>query len=264
MARLSPSDRIERRRMFTAAVVPALGVLMLWTVFGVEYALDLDLGRFGILPRTISGLRGILFAPLLHGDIDHLIGNSVPILVLGWCLVYFYPRVAGKVVLVTWLMGGLWVWIGARPNFHIGASGVIYGLAAFLFFSGVIRRQRSLMAISLVVVFLYGSMVWGVLPLIPKVSWESHLWGAAVGVVMAFLYRHVAPAHVQDPKVVEDDVADDAPDAPWRMNNSQAHPVRIVYHVGDKAGTQVVMQDGNAVSTSRDRPTTAGSEGAAP
>jgi len=220
--------------MAQAAILPLIAVLLLWAVFVVERALGLDLYRYGLLPRDAHGLPGIITSPFIHGDAEHLFNNSVPLLLLGWGLMYFYPRIAGRVVLASWLLSGVWVWISARDNYHIGASGVVYGLAAFLFFSGVFRRQRTLMALSLIVVFLYGSLVWGVFPLVPRVSWESHLWGGVAGSLMAFLYRKVPPA-VQDPVGPLDDDDDDgdeeeAPGAPTD-EPQRTTPLRIVYHL---------------------------------
>lgn len=190
---------VERRRIFTAALMPAMAVVALWVAYAFDRVYGLDLAQYGIMPRTAKGLWGILVSPFVHADLEHLFNNSTPIFVLGWMLVYFYPKVSGRVVAVSWLMGGLWVWATARESYHIGASGIVYGLAAFLFTSGVIRRQRGLMTVSLIIVFLYGSMWWGVLPLVPHMSYESHFFGAAAGVVLAFMYRGVPPAHVAPP-----------------------------------------------------------------
>lgn len=121
---------------------------------------------------------------------------------LGWALLYFFPHLAGRVVLGSWLVSGVWVWLSARANFHIGASGVVYGLAAFLFTSGLLRKQRTLMGLSLLVVFLYGGLLWGMFPLFPSISWESHFWGAAAGVALAFIYRNV-PSAVRDPREIK-------------------------------------------------------------
>ncbi|HEY0977763.1 MAG TPA: rhomboid family intramembrane serine protease [Flavobacteriales bacterium] len=201
-----------RRRLVTAAIAPLMAVGLMWTVFVLDRMLDLDLFRFGVLPRTVKGLFGILASPFIHGGWEHLINNSAPVLVLGWLLVYFYPQAAWRVLVVTWAACGFWVWVAARDSYHIGASGVIYGLAAFLFFSGVVRRQVALMTVSLIIVFLYGSMWWGVLPLVPGISWESHLFGGVAGAVMAWFYRKVPPAHVPPPIVLEDDPDDDVPE----------------------------------------------------
>lgn len=207
-----------RRRLLTAFVPPALVVVLLWIVFACDRVFHLDLYRFGVLPRQAEGLLGILIAPFVHGSKEHLLNNSVPTIILGWLLVYFYPKAAWRVVLACWAMSGLWVWTTARASYHIGASGIIYGLAAFLFFSGVFRKRIALMTVSLIVVFLYGSMWWGVLPLVPGVSWESHLFGGIAGALMAWFYRNVPPAHVPPPIVLEDE--DDAAPA----------EVEILYH----------------------------------
>ncbi|MBK8580360.1 MAG: rhomboid family intramembrane serine protease [Flavobacteriales bacterium] len=199
----------DRRRLLTALLPPAMAVALMWIVLGFDLVYHLGLSRFGILPRTLEGLRGILFAPFLHGGVDHLLSNSMPLLVLGWFTVYFYPKASGKVVLVSWLATGLWVWVFGRDSHHIGASGVVYALAGFVFFSGLFRRRIALMAVSLIVVFLYGSMWWGILPIQPGVSWESHLFGGIVGSIMAWFYRKVPPAHVPPPRVYDDEEEED-------------------------------------------------------
>lgn len=209
----SYTDVHGRRRLATALIPPLLVVAVLWIVFAFDRVYSLDLYRFGVFPRQTKGLLGILVSPFVHADLEHLVNNSAPILVLGWLLVYFYPKAMMPVTLACWGLGGLWVWVTARENYHIGASGVIYGLAAFLFLSGVLRKLVPLMAVSLIVVFLYGSMVWGVLPLEPRISWESHLFGAIAGLLMAWFYRKVPPAHVPPPLVLEDDPEEAEPPA---------------------------------------------------
>ncbi len=203
---------VRERKWTTSVVPPAILVIVLWSVFLLDRTFQLDLYQYGILPRSASGLIGIVTAPFVHGDMEHVLNNSIPLLVLGTALLYFFPRVAGRVVLASWLISGLWVWISARSNYHIGASGVVYGLAAFLFTSGLIRKQRTLMGLSMLVVFLYGSMLWGIFPIVPRISWESHFWGGAAGAIMAYLYRHV-PAAVRDPKPIswDEDEDDDIP-----------------------------------------------------
>lgn len=195
-------------------IPPALAVGLLALVFLFDRVFTLDLYRFGVYPRALSGLWGILVSPFVHGDLEHLVNNASAALVLGWLLVYFHPRVAWAVVAGSWAVSGLWVWVAARESHHIGASGIIYGIAAFLFFTGLVRRQVALMTVSLIVVFLYGSMWWGVLPLVPGMSWESHLFGGIAGAVMAFLYRKVPPAHVPPPHVLEDDPDEGDDEAP--------------------------------------------------
>lgn len=235
----------RERKVITSAVLPALVVLALWCVHLLDIGFDLDLFRYGTYPRKLSGLIGIITSPFIHGDLEHLMNNSIPLFVLGWALLYFFPQLAGRVVLGSWLVSGIWVWLSARGNYHIGASGVVYGLAAFLFTSGLLRRQRMLMGLSMLVVFLYGSLLWGMFPIVPRISWESHFWGAAVGVSLAFLYRKV-PSAVNDPREItwdeeeQDMPADVQADQPlptppgevegdeqngrsWRSSNSWQH-----------------------------------------
>lgn len=192
---------VKERKLANSLIPPALMVVAMWCVFLLDRAFQWDMYRFGIFPRRLDGLWGILLSPFIHGDFDHLLNNSIPVLALGWALLYFFPKLAGRVVTGSWLISGAWVWISARNNYHIGASGVVYGLAAFLFISGLLRKQRTLMGLSMLVVFLYGGLLWGMLPLVPRISWESHFWGAAAGAVMAIMYRHV-PSAVRDPKPI--------------------------------------------------------------
>lgn len=153
----------------------------------------------GVYPRHIGGLIGIITSPLIHSDWKHLFDNSIPIFVLTLALFYFYSEISYKIFFLIYLISGLLLWGIGRQAYHIGASGLIYGLAAFLFLSGVIRRVRSLMAISLLVVFWYGSLVWGLLPYDYKVSWEAHMTGAIGGILLAVIYRDQGP----EPEVKE-------------------------------------------------------------
>ena len=131
---------------------------------------------------------------MIHADTGHLFNNTIPLLVLGTALFYFYSDVAPRVMAFIWIATGVLVWITARPAWHIGASGVVYGLASFLFVSGMIRRYFRLMALSLLIVFLYGSMVWGMFPFIGStISYESHMLGAVTGVILALWYRNEGP-----------------------------------------------------------------------
>lgn len=155
--------------------------------------------------------------PFLHGDFEHLISNSIPLLILITGLVYFYKRLALKVIVWIWLLSGFWLWLGGRPSYHIGASAVIYGLTVFLFFSGVFRKDRRLMALSLLVVFLYGSLIWGILPIVEEHSWEGHLFGSCAGLLMALIYKSQGPQRPQYSWEIDNDAEiDDGPDAYWR------------------------------------------------
>ena len=172
----------------------------------VEVLFDIDLSRFGIYPLTAKGLSGILFSPFIHVDFKHLFSNSLPLFCLSVALFYFYSEVATKVFAWTFFLTGFLVWIAGREAWHIGASGLVYGLASFLFFSGIIRRHFRLIALSLLVVFLYGSMVWGIFPDIYKnVSWESHMLGFISGVVLAIWFRDEGPQRPLNEWLDEDD-----------------------------------------------------------
>lgn len=158
--------------------------------------MEVDFSDYSLYPRTFSGLLGILTAPLLHSGFSHLIGNTVPLLLLGYLLFTNYKEIAGKVFWLVYLTNGLLLWLFARDAFHLGASGVVYGIAFFLFFSGFLRKIPRLTMLSFLLIFLYGSMVWGVFPFDPEVSWEAHLYGALAGIIFAFILRKQGPQPV--------------------------------------------------------------------
>ena len=164
-------------------------IAFLWIIKWLEWTAHLDLGFLGILPRTLSGTMGIITAPLIHGDWLHLISNTFPLLLLGVSVFYFHHKIAAEVFGWIYFMSGFWVWMAARDAYHIGASGLVYGLVAFLFFSGIFRRDLRSLTISLLVVFLYGGMVQGIFPGNEQISWESHFLGALAGLFCAFFYK---------------------------------------------------------------------------
>lgn len=183
----------ERARAnFWLAAKIALGfVAVLWAVDFLNVVLGLDLQRFGVRPRELQGLPGILLAPLLHAGLPHLISNSAPLFVLGTGVLYLYPNSTFKVLPAVYLGPGIAVWLfGATSSVHIGASGLVYGLVAYVLAAGLIRRDRRAIAASMLVYFLYGTLVWGVFPIKRGVSWETHLAAAVIGVLMAILLRH--------------------------------------------------------------------------
>ncbi|MFP4025168.1 MAG: rhomboid family intramembrane serine protease [Thiohalospira sp.] len=208
----------EKKRLLYSFAFPGLFLLLIWLVKIVEVTLNLNFTFLGIFPLRVKGLIGILTAPLVHSDFQHLAANSLPLLILGTGIFYFYHKIAYKVFFLTYLISNIWIWFGARYAYHIGASGLIYGFASFLFFSGVIRKNVKLMAISLLVVFLYGSMVWGLLPIQPHVSWESHLMGAIAGLVLAFYYRDRGPKRKIYSWELEEDDDEDDENAYWNIN----------------------------------------------
>lgn len=181
------------RASFRLAVRIALGVVaVIWVIQLLNWGLDLGLGRFGVRPREFAGLPGILLAPLLHGGFPHLVANSLPLLVLGAGMLYLYPNSALKVIPAVYLGPGIAVWLLATAGtVHAGASGLVYGLFSYIFVAGLIRRDRRAIAAALLVCFLYGTMVWGVLPIKPGVSWETHLAAAVIGLVLAIVLRHL-------------------------------------------------------------------------
>ncbi len=180
------------RANFRLAVkIAAAFVALLWFIQLLNWGVAPGLEEFGIRPREWAGLPGILFAPLLHGGFGHLLANSVPLLVLGAAMLFLYPHAVGKALPAIWLGTGIAVWLFAGSGIHIGASGLVYGLAAYVFVAGVIRRDRRAIAAALVVAFLYGTLVWGVMPIERGVSWETHLAAAVIGVAMAIATRHV-------------------------------------------------------------------------
>jgi membrane associated rhomboid family serine protease len=169
-------------------------VAALWVVYGInlliKWVLHFNLNSLGILPRTLKGLIGIVFSPFLHANLYHLIGNTVPLLVLSILLVVFYEKIAPTVIGIVVIVGGGLVWLLGRSSYHIGASGVIYGIAAFLIVYGFIKKNVISIILAVIVAFLYGgSMLSGVLPLRAYVSWESHLFSAAAGVFAAYTLR---------------------------------------------------------------------------
>jgi membrane associated rhomboid family serine protease len=199
----------EKKDFIRAFRYPFLLLCLLWSIKVIEWSTGVSFGSMGVYPHKVAGLTGILFAPLLHADFMHLMNNSVPLFVLTGVLIYFYKPVALQIFVLIWIVTGLCVWIGGRHAYHIGASGVIYGLASFLFFSGVFLKRVKLLAISLVVVFLYGSMVWGIFPFYADVSWESHLFGLLSGLLFAYVYSKDITIH--ETIEITDDPSDDDP-----------------------------------------------------
>ena len=195
-----------RKKLLLSMIIPVIFIFFMWLVKIVEVLFELDFSGFGIFPLTVNGLPGIILSPFIHADFNHLFNNSLPLFFLSIALFYFYSEVALNVFILTFFITGLLVWIAGRDAWHIGASGLVYGLASFLFFSGIIRRYFRLIALSLLIVFLYGSMVWGIFPGIYKnVSWESHMLGFFSGVVLAVVYRNKGPQRPVYEWMVEDE-----------------------------------------------------------
>ncbi len=163
----------------------------MWSVYFTEIVFHLNLGFLGVWPREYFGLIGIITAPMIHGNSLHLLSNTIPLLFLGSTLFLFYQRIAGKVFFLCYIITGMLVWLFGRPTFHIGASGVIYGLAFFLIFFGFFRKDIRSLFISIVMVIFYGGLIYGILPNQAGISWESHLFGSLVGATAALYYGKV-------------------------------------------------------------------------
>ncbi|NOZ45989.1 MAG: rhomboid family intramembrane serine protease [Chlorobi bacterium] len=186
---MDSQEKLDKQALIRSIKFPLFFIFILWLIKIYEVIFELDLHTLGVFPLRLKGLTGILTSPLIHGSFKHLISNTGPLFFLMSGLFYFYRKIALKIFIIIYLLSGLLVWLSAREAFHIGASGLIYGIAAFLFTSGIIRRDIRLSAVSLIIVFLYGGMIWGIIPMKPQISWESHLLGLVVGVVLAFVYK---------------------------------------------------------------------------
>ena len=183
------NPEMEKKIFFHSLIFPAAFVFVFWMVEIIEQTTGLSFVRLGVYPLHLKGLPGILFSPFIHSDFNHLISNSIPFFILMFALIYFYRRISYQIFFQLFILSGICVWLSGREAWHIGASGVVYAMAAFHFVSGILRNDTRLLTLSVTVVFLYGGMVWGMFPINPDVSWEGHLWGAISGVVLALHYR---------------------------------------------------------------------------
>lgn len=217
---------------FRLAVKLALGfVLLLWLIHVFQALTAVDLSRFGLRPRHWAGLSGVLFTPLLHGSFEHLISNTMPLFIGGVALLFLYPNSALRVLPLLYVGTSALAWTFARPNIHIGASGLVYGMLTYVFVAGVLRRDVRSVGVSLMVWFLYGSMVWGVFPVAPRMSWELHATGLVLGATLAWVYRgwDQPPVKTYDwEKEDEEDrdsptenPDDDDDEPPWRQQRLQ-------------------------------------------
>ncbi len=205
------ASKKAQRNFVMAIEISIMAAGVMWFVFLTNEYLDLNLQKFGLRPRDLEGLLGILTAPLLHSNLEHIFSNTMPLLVSLTAMLYLYPNSSIRVIPMVYLGTGMLAWLIGRPSLHIGASGFIYGLLAFILVSGLLRRDMRSVGVSLLVWFLYGSMIWGVLPIRPRMSWEMHLSGALLGVVMAILYRNWDQVPVKTYSWEEDE-DDEVPD----------------------------------------------------
>ncbi len=196
---------LAKKRVWLALIPAILFVSIIWLVFLIGQTLldRVDIMRLGLTPGEITGLRGVIFSPLLHSSVSHLWSNTLSLLILIWFLFYFYSKIALNVFAALWIISGVVTWLIGRNALHVGASGLVFAMLFFLFFSGIFRKYIPLVAVSLIVAFIYGGSVWSILPITElidaSISWEGHLSGAISGLLMAVVYRREGP---QKPEVV--------------------------------------------------------------
>ena len=174
-------------------LAPMIAVLMIWTVFWIEIRFQINFNQYGVYPRTLSGIRGIVCSPFIHGSVDHLYNNTIPLAILMASLVYFYRSISFRILIWGIFLSGLLTWVIGRPSYHIGASGIIYVLASFIFFKGIFTKHFRLVALSLMVVFIYGSLLWYIFPVKDDISWEGHLAGFVTGLLLAIFVKAKIP-----------------------------------------------------------------------
>jgi membrane associated rhomboid family serine protease len=197
--------RVVRHSLFISCSLVAL----IWLVKLFEYEYGLDFSKWGIFPLLLKGLRGIIFSPLIHASFEHLAANTFPLFILTFSLFFFYRKSAYVIFVLIYLLSGCFVWLFGREALHIGASGIIYGLAAFLFLSGILSYNVRLLTISLIVAMIYGYMFWGIFPIKPEISWESHLWGGVSGFGLALLFHKPAPESHEIEEAEDEEDSDD-------------------------------------------------------
>lgn len=217
----------HRGATLEAMMYPLLLIILLWSIFLLDRHFGLNLYKFGVKPNTLEGLKGIIFMPFIHGqkDFSHIINNSIPTFVLLSTVIYFYRGIAVYVILFIWLGSGFLLWFTAAESnsYHIGISGVIYGLFGFLFISGFIRSYLPLQAISLFVAFLYGSLIWGIFPTEPGISWQGHFLGLTVGVILAIIFRKKGPQRPKYQYEIEKELGIEPPDfeGDWKRKKEE-------------------------------------------
>lgn len=174
-------------------LIALLFTLALWWIKLCELFFGLSLASFGVYPLSLSGLLGIVLAPVIHGSLDHVISNTLPVLTLATMLFYGYPRSRGKALAMIWILSGIGVWCFGRENYHIGASGIAHGMFFYLFIIGILRGDKRSSALLMVAFYLYGGMLFSIFPSAAQISFEYHFFGAVAGVFCAVLFRNLDP-----------------------------------------------------------------------
>ena len=195
-----------KRKNLTSLKFSAIILIIIWSVKIFEIVFDYDFTEYGVLPRKLNGLIGILFSPLIHSDVNHLLNNSLPVIILCLLIFNFYSQIAKKIFIYLYFISGLWLWCIGRESFLIGASGLIYAMASFLFFSGILRKNSQLSAVALLVIFIYGGLFWGLFPIHKNVSWEGHLTGFIAGILVSFIFRKDGPKRKKYNWEIEEDL----------------------------------------------------------
>lgn len=238
----------KAQRNFKLALKMALAFVgLLWVILILDTVFDLGLTRYGLRPRNLEGLIGVFTVPLLHGGVEHLFSNTLPLIISLTTILYLYPRSSMRVMPVIWMGSGVLAWIIGRDSLHFGASGFVYGLLAYVFIGGILRMDMRSVAVSVMVWFLYGGMIWGVLPIRPNMSWELHLSGAILGVALAIIYRHWDITPVKRYAWEDDD------SVPEWFPQEESHPRRSLHDVSesDSPNREITHEsDGNDKSSS--------------
>jgi membrane associated rhomboid family serine protease len=196
----------ELQRSIMAVVIPLFLVFLMYMMKVLEVGMNWNFIHLGVYPLSKKGIFGIFAHPLVHSSFKHLFANTIPFFFLSWCLFYFYRDIASSIFFIIWVGCGIVAFLIGKEGWHVGASGVIYGLVFFLFFSGIIRKHVPLIAISLLVAFVYGGLIWNMFPLFakPSTSWEGHFGGAITGTICAYFFRRYGP---QKPEMTDDEEA---------------------------------------------------------
>jgi membrane associated rhomboid family serine protease len=234
---LSPnaiSLKADRAKIGDAILYSGFLLVICWSVFIMDEYLGFHLKEYGMKPRTLEGFRGILTIHFLHGDLEHIVQNSLALFVLNSFVFYFYRSIALPVFAALFFLSPVLLWFSGRDGNHIGASVLIYAEFAFLLTSGLIRKNPILLRVALVVVLYYGSLVWYVFPVDKKVSWEGHASGFFIGVLAAFWWRKQGPQRKKYQHELEPEMPDEEYQR-WKERVGESQPpvqttVTVNYH----------------------------------
>ena len=208
----------QKIKLYNILKYPLLFIFVMWAVKFFEVYFEISFVEYGVLPRDISGIKGVLLSPFIHKDFKHLINNTFPIIVLGSLLSYFYKNNYKSIFPMLYIVSGILLWGIGRTSFHIGASGIIYALASFIFFSGLISKNKNLAALSLIVIFVYGSLFWGLFPIQLEMSWEGHLSGFLSGLIFAWSYRDELPVRKKYQWEIDEEIEEKAQENSIKIN----------------------------------------------